>query len=77
MLPYVGLQGPTSEIPSELNCLVIRSARVNVGGDNDTINVLTSGVSRNFHVWNEAWFARHDLPHGKDGWQARLNPTGE
>ena len=29
-----------------------------------------SGVSRNFHVWNEAWFARHDLPHGNDGWQA-------
>lgn len=24
----------------------------------------------NFHVWNEAWFKRHDLPPGYDGWQA-------
>ena len=24
---------------------------------------------RNFHVWNEAWFKRPDLPDGYDGWQ--------
>ena len=24
----------------------------------------------NFHVWNEAWFRRSDLPKGYDGWQA-------
>jgi len=24
----------------------------------------------NFHVWNEAWFKRPDLPAGYDGWQA-------
>ena len=24
----------------------------------------------NFHVWNEAWFRRIDLPDGFDGWQA-------
>jgi len=24
----------------------------------------------NFHVWNEAWFKRPDLPKGYDGWQA-------
>lgn len=24
----------------------------------------------NFHVWNEAWFKRRDLPKGYDGWQA-------
>merc|ERR1719334_2255987 len=24
----------------------------------------------NFHVWNEAWMARPDLPHGFGGWQA-------
>ncbi|ELU17782.1 hypothetical protein CAPTEDRAFT_227328 [Capitella teleta] len=24
----------------------------------------------NFHVWNEAWMARPDLPHGYGGWQA-------
>ena len=26
--------------------------------------------SRNFHVWNESWFKRPDLPEGHDGWQA-------
>ena len=26
--------------------------------------------SRNFHVWNESWFKRYDLPDGYDGWQA-------
>ena len=25
---------------------------------------------RNFHVWNESWFKRPDLPDGHDGWQA-------
>ena len=25
---------------------------------------------RNFHVWNEAWMARPDLPKGYGGWQA-------
>ena len=24
----------------------------------------------NFHVWNECWFKRADLPSGHDGWQA-------
>ena len=24
----------------------------------------------NFHVWNEGWFRRPDLPPGNDGWQA-------
>ena len=27
-------------------------------------------VFRNFHVWNESWFKRPDLPDGHDGWQA-------
>lgn len=26
--------------------------------------------SRNFHVWNDCWMARHDLPKGYGGWQA-------
>lgn len=25
---------------------------------------------RNFHVWNEAWMTRPDLPSGFGGWQA-------
>ena len=25
---------------------------------------------RNFHVWNESWVKRYDLPDGYDGWQA-------
>ena len=24
---------------------------------------------RNYHVWNESWFKRPDLPDGHDGWQ--------
>lgn len=29
------------------------------------------GVSkRNFHVWNDCWMARPDLPPGHGGWQA-------
>jgi len=27
-------------------------------------------IFRNFHVWNESWFKRPDLPAGHDGWQA-------
>lgn len=30
----------------------------------------TSAPYRNFHVWNEAWMRRPDLPQGFDGWQA-------
>ena len=29
-----------------------------------------SHISRNFHVWNDAWMARPDLPPGYGGWQA-------
>jgi hypothetical protein len=25
---------------------------------------------RNFHVWNDIWMARPDLPKGYGGWQA-------
>lgn len=25
--------------------------------------------SRNFHVWNDCWMKRPDLPSGFDGWQ--------
>lgn len=25
---------------------------------------------RNFHVWNDVWMKRKDLPEGFDGWQA-------
>lgn len=25
---------------------------------------------RNFHVWNDVWMARPDLPMGYGGWQA-------
>lgn len=27
-------------------------------------------LSRNFHVWNDCWMARPDLPPGHGGWQA-------
>ncbi|XP_019752380.1 protein-glutamine gamma-glutamyltransferase K-like isoform X1 [Hippocampus comes] len=31
---------------------------------------LNSDSVWNFHVWNECWMARHDLPPGMGGWQA-------
>ncbi|EEC09530.1 hemocyte protein-glutamine gamma-glutamyltransferase, putative, partial [Ixodes scapularis] len=35
----------------------------------DSICTMLSSV-RNFHVWNEVWMARRDLPPGYGGWQA-------
>lgn len=29
----------------------------------------------NYHVWNEVWMARPDLPVGFGGWQVNLNMT--
>jgi hypothetical protein len=26
-------------------------------------------LDRNFHVWNDVWMRRKDLPAGNDGWQ--------
>ena len=31
---------------------------------------LCDDFTRNFHVWNEGFFKRPDLPKGNDGWQA-------
>ncbi|KAK3086048.1 hypothetical protein FSP39_012656 [Pinctada imbricata] len=40
---------------------------INVSGRKEGI----SNNSRNFHVWNEVWMRRPDIPNGKyDGWQA-------
>ncbi|XP_078687728.1 coagulation factor XIII A chain-like isoform X1 [Branchiostoma floridae x Branchiostoma belcheri] len=39
-----------------------RGRPVNFTGRNDSV--------WNFHVWNEAWMARPDLPEGYGGWQA-------
>lgn len=36
--------------------------------------MLCSVYIRDFHVWNESWFKRPDLPEGYDGWQA-FDPT--
>jgi transglutaminase 1 len=30
---------------------------------------LNSDSVWNFHVWNDVWMARPDLPKGYDGWQ--------
>lgn len=32
-------------------------------------NSLRLVICRNFHVWNESWMARPDLPAGMGGWQ--------
>ncbi|XP_054848136.1 protein-glutamine gamma-glutamyltransferase 4 [Eublepharis macularius] len=36
----------------------------------EKMNDLTSDSIWNFHVWNDAWMKRPDLPKGFDGWQA-------
>ncbi|XP_061696120.1 protein-glutamine gamma-glutamyltransferase K isoform X1 [Syngnathoides biaculeatus] len=36
----------------------------------DPIDYLNSDSVWNFHVWNDCWMARPDLPHGHGGWQA-------
>ncbi|XP_060103473.1 protein-glutamine gamma-glutamyltransferase 4 [Heteronotia binoei] len=36
----------------------------------EKVEDLTSDSIWNFHVWNEAWMKRPDLPKGFDGWQA-------
>nr|CAB3266932.1 transglutaminase [Phallusia mammillata] len=40
-----------------------------IGEDGEETN-FTSDSIWNFHVWNEGWFRRPDLPKGYDGWQA-------
>ncbi len=37
---------------------------------NSNPQVVIHSYIRNFHVWNESWFKRPDLPDGHDGWQA-------
>ncbi|NWW69815.1 TGM4 glutamyltransferase, partial [Climacteris rufus] len=36
----------------------------------EKLNSLTFDSVWNFHVWNDAWMKRTDLPNGFDGWQA-------
>ncbi|XP_051944715.1 protein-glutamine gamma-glutamyltransferase K isoform X2 [Hippocampus zosterae] len=36
----------------------------------EPIDYLNSDTVWNFHVWNDCWMARPDLPHGHGGWQA-------
>ncbi|XP_049603487.1 protein-glutamine gamma-glutamyltransferase K [Syngnathus scovelli] len=36
----------------------------------DPIDYLNRDSVWNFHVWNDCWMARPDLPHGHGGWQA-------
>ncbi|NXU42957.1 TGM4 glutamyltransferase, partial [Drymodes brunneopygia] len=36
----------------------------------EKLNSLTFDSVWNFHVWNDAWMKRKDLPDGFDGWQA-------
>ncbi|KAJ8303644.1 hypothetical protein KUTeg_020040 [Tegillarca granosa] len=37
--------------------------------DGEEVDYMNDSVW-NFHVWNESWFKRPDLPDGYDGWQA-------
>ncbi|XP_040209071.1 protein-glutamine gamma-glutamyltransferase 4 [Rana temporaria] len=36
----------------------------------ETIDDISSDSVWNFHVWNDVWMKRPDLPNGYDGWQA-------
>uniref|UniRef100_A0A7N6C1B8 Protein-glutamine gamma-glutamyltransferase K n=1 Tax=Anabas testudineus TaxID=64144 RepID=A0A7N6C1B8_ANATE len=38
--------------------------------DLEPIDYLNTDSVWNFHVWNDCWMARPDLPHGNGGWQA-------
>ncbi|KAL8619445.1 hypothetical protein ACOMHN_011796 [Nucella lapillus] len=40
-----------------------------INADEESVEHLDDSVW-NFHVWNESWFRRLDLPKGYDGWQA-------
>ena len=35
-----------------------------------SVTHILSSTYRNFHVWNESYFQRPDLPEGYGGWQA-------
>lgn len=54
------------------HCASINDAAFNYrhwNWDNKPLEDLNDSVW-NFHVWNEVWLARADLPNGHDGWQA-------
>ena len=40
------------------------------GEDDRPIDYLNRDSIWNFHVWNDVWMARKDLPEGFGGWQA-------
>jgi len=41
-----------------------------INSEGDEVDIGVEDSIWNFHVWNEAWFKRKDLPKGYDGWQA-------
>ncbi|KAJ8290848.1 hypothetical protein GJAV_G00018290 [Gymnothorax javanicus] len=41
-----------------------------VNRQGEHLNDMTSDSIWNFHVWNDVWMKRPDLPEGNDGWQA-------
>lgn len=58
----VDSQFPLMILFGELFCLLLIEA-----GSQCTMQV--KWLYRNFHVWNEAWMSRPDLPTGFGGWQ--------
>mmetsp|Transcript_32351 Transcript_32351/g.42637 ORF Transcript_32351/g.42637 Transcript_32351/m.42637 type:complete len:729 (-) Transcript_32351:276-2462(-) len=41
-----------------------------IDGELSPAEEMTEDSIWNFHVWNDCWMARHDLPPGRGGWQA-------
>lgn len=61
------------ESKSKYNCQYIYFPLSKMCGVRCKQKIIYFSVSknkRNFHVWNESWFRRPDLPDGYDGWQA-------
>ncbi|KAL3860744.1 hypothetical protein ACJMK2_010819 [Sinanodonta woodiana] len=46
------------------------SIDVYINKDMETLDHMSSDSIWNFHVWNDVWMARPDLPDGYGGWQA-------
>ncbi|KAJ8354722.1 hypothetical protein SKAU_G00222890 [Synaphobranchus kaupii] len=43
---------------------------VYINKNGEQLDTMTSDSIWNFHVWNDVWMKRPDLPEGYDGWQA-------
>ena len=53
-----------------LTLFTITNMALDIANKNEAITNCILLSHRNFHVWNDVWMARPDLPLGYGGWQA-------